>query len=558
MMSENKEKSVIRQRVADASMLEYASENRAEGFFNDVTIVVGKKNIPANRLVLSCYSPYFETMFKSTLRERYENIIDIQSVDGTTMKSLIDFIYVGSVIISKENVMNLLSGADYLQLCQVKQFCFEFLRENLAPSNALTYLKAATLYRNDALKEEIQKYIGMNLSVVTPTNEFNELLKEFLISLVSITKRYSASESSIYEAIVTWTRHEQSREIEFPELFESVDLDKVTLDYLEEVVLEEKLVTNSFICQKRAMSTFHKLLKAKIAHESKYLVSLGGKNTACKVADVYNSTVAETSFPDLPHPIQKHMSLQLHDYVYCIGGETKKDDGKRAYTNKVYRMNVKTKHANWKEVAAMHKARRNFGAAVYFDTLVVAGGSDEIYNTSSCEFYSAALNEWKIIQPLNQCGAGNALVVCDDCLYALGGCVGGWSQSSVERLDDLKGEWCMIQAMQTPRYWFAAVNCNGSIYAIGGKEDQLIRLKSVEKYDPAECQWKYVSNMNIARSSHAACVMDNKIYVVGGFNNTNKVEQRIECYDPLQDTWTIVGNTRDILVNHSLVALKRD
>ena len=77
------------QRVVDSHLLEYANKNRDEGYFNDLMIIARNENISANRLVLSCYSKYFERMFKLSVLSKY-SIIEIQAVDGTTIKALIN------------------------------------------------------------------------------------------------------------------------------------------------------------------------------------------------------------------------------------------------------------------------------------------------------------------------------------------------------------------------------------------------------------------------------------------------------------------------------------
>ena len=89
--------SIIRHRVVNPNLLEYANKNRDEGFFSDVTIKVGTENIPANRLVLSCHSKYFEGMFKTSILNS-DNVIEIRAVDGATMKAVMDFVYCGSTV----------------------------------------------------------------------------------------------------------------------------------------------------------------------------------------------------------------------------------------------------------------------------------------------------------------------------------------------------------------------------------------------------------------------------------------------------------------------------
>jgi len=46
-----------------------------DGGFNDVTVEERGESIPANRMVLACYSKFFESMFLSPIKERYQNTV---------------------------------------------------------------------------------------------------------------------------------------------------------------------------------------------------------------------------------------------------------------------------------------------------------------------------------------------------------------------------------------------------------------------------------------------------------------------------------------------------
>ena len=551
--------SITRQRATTASLIEYANENRDKGFFCDITINTRKQTITANRLVLSCYSRYFEGMFKSQMKERYESVIEIQAVDGQTAKALIDFIYTGSITINNENVMHLLSGADYFQMQEVKQFCFEFLRSHVTPDNAMDIHEAATLYKNDPLKDEVEQYISANFEDVATTDNFKELSKQSLTARISNLKSNTVNVALIYRAIISWTRHdEESRKSEFPELFKLLSLTDISINFMENFVLEHDLVNSNFQCQKLAMRAYRKLLEKTKLYETK-LLSLGGKHTGKKTAVVYdflNEILVE--YPDLRVFVESHCSLKFKDYVYCIGGKEPTKD-KRASCN-VYRSTLKQNSA-WEQVSSMNEARYVMGAAVYFDTIVVVGGADEQnYELASSEYYRIALDKWKTIAaPLNQKRSGHAVVSAGGYLYALGGFNNVDKHlSSVERLSNLTAaSWENIKPMQTPRRWLAAVNCDGEIYAIGGQAayDNSTTMKSVEKYDFAVNRWKYVNDMNHERNSHAACVLQGKIYVVGGLNKSYQPVKVIECYDPGNDTWATVKSTQEQLFNHSLIAL---
>ena len=100
-------------------------------------------------------------MFKVEMREKYEHDMEIDSFDGKAIKSLIDYIYNGSIDISNENVVKLLQGADYLQLQEVKEFCCEFLVSIIASDNCIELLKKGNLYLDDDKFTQLVYRLGM-------------------------------------------------------------------------------------------------------------------------------------------------------------------------------------------------------------------------------------------------------------------------------------------------------------------------------------------------------------------------------------------------------------
>ena len=554
--------SVIRHRVTNPNLLEYANKNRNEGFFNDFTIFAGNESIPANRLVLSCHSKFFEGMLKLILRE--ENTIEIEVIDGTTMKALIDFIYTGSITIDDQNVETLKLGADYLKMDEVKEFCDEFLREKAKLHHSFARFKSAIMNKNDALNDEIREYISTHLDEIAQTDEFKTLSKDNLFFCISNLERPHAKETSIYQAVITWVRHnEEVRGTVFPELFKMINLNEIAKDFIQNAILKENLVVNNLECHFQAISTLRDLVMNKTSKPlESHLIRLGGRKGGKKVAVVFSLFKnIQKKYPTSDLGLNCHCSLKLNDHIYTMGGNFKRGDDFFT-TNEVVKLNLKDENANWEKVASMNKKRYLMGASVYRGTLFVAGGTDETGNSLvSCEYYLPESNEWKYASPLTQPRHGLALVACDGCLYALG----GWDDYdeedliSAEKLNHFDGEWQSIQPMQTPiRKWLAAVNCDGVVYAIGGESGtgaNTTKIKSVEKYDSARNQWKYVSDMNFVRSAHAACVLRGKIYVVGGLYSNESKENEIECYDPVNETWSIVGTTSDDLFHHTLVAV---
>ena len=553
--------SVVRHRVTTANLLEYASKNRNDGFFNDLTIFAEDEIIPANRLVLSCCSKYFEGMFKTILRN--ENIIEFEAVDGATMKALIDFIYTGSITINEQNVMNLLSGAEYLKFDEVKTFCFEFLRLNFRPDHSTNILKIANLSNNENFKNEIKEYISTNFEKVVETDEFKALSKDDLIFFISELDHFLAKETSIYQAITLWTRHnEEVRGTEFYELIKMFNLDRFIIDFFEKSVLEE----NSSSPLSNLNNEKHSFLPfrdCKISRESESLesqiISMGGSCTNQNVTVVFSlSQKTSQIYPKFAAGKDHHCSVKLDDHIYTVGGRLMHCNSSFEITNEAVKINLRSKNEKWERVTSMNLKRISMGASVFRDTLFVAGGGDEKnIITAKTEFYVPAINNWISGSPLLQRRYGHALVSCNGYLYALGGWGDGKFLSSVERLENLNCKWKNIAPMQTPRLYLAAVPFNGFIYAIGGKsnEKDFSTLKTVERYDPALDQWENISEMNIARRGLAACVLCGKIYVVGGLDAERNTVKEMECYEPIERKWNIVGSVADNLKYHTLVAV---
>ena len=552
------ENCVSRQRVLDARLLEYAHLNRQKGFFNDISIKVEDDVIFANRMVLSCYSGYFEQILRS---EKVENSwIEIKDVDKQSLIILVEFIYTGNLVLDNENVMKVLSTATQFEIEEAKQFCFEFLVPRISTKNCFHFLDMANVYKSDFLKEKVFEIISKNFNETTKSSGFRNLTKYDVILCIKSLNRDYVKESEIYEAIIRWAKHSEAiRMKSVPDLLKLLRLDQLPTEYWLYVVSEENLIKENLGCSNFVMNNLSKILKEKqLKGGGSKLLSVGGNNSPTKVFEVFNLFGEEKSrFPDLPVKLKQHGCVVADNVIYCIGGCDSNEW--KVVSRRVFQMNLKLRQLKWEEIAPMINDNCEMGATNFNGTLVVAGGSDGLESIPNVQIYIKPLDEWKEISPLQQSRAGNILVSCDGSLYAIGGwstCRGVEPLKAVERLTNLKGTWKNVSPMLSSRCWFAAVNYKDSIYVFGGtSETAETALKSAEKYIPVNDKWSFVCSMHYERTGHAACVLRDKIFVVGGIDNLGNVVNQIECYDPLHDVWSIVGKTEIDLLDHALVVV---
>ena len=545
---------VTRQETRKARLLEYANTKRNIGDFNNVTIKAGAETILANRMVLACYSKFFETMFLSQFNERYQNTIELKTVDGAAIKTVIDFIYSGMVDLNAENVLTLLGAADFLQVDDLKSICFDFLESLLTIHNCLDIVKASIFYNDPSSPlQRTYRLISDNFDEIAQGNKFKELFGQELVFLLANINRPSVPETSVYTAIINWVKHDPSREAEFPSLFLSLDLRKLSTEFVQHKIGEEPLVKNSKSCRDAVVSYFTYLWQ----QPSQILCSGGNFNKNTGLLLMYSSLDKwQNHYPKLPNTLSNHRMLKLDDYIYCIGGTTGWDF--RSPSNKVYQLLSKVGDSEWEEIAPMNELRSNFGAATWNGNLVVSGGCSCSYrHTTSVELYEPHINKWRRIASMNESRSGHELVVADNKLFAIGGVNDDpdyVSLSSAERLDSVDGRWKIIKSMNEGRRSFAAVSCNDFIYAIGGYFPEVI-FQSVEKYDLCKDEWIFIACMSVERHYHKACVLQGKVYVIGGKKDGFENVKIMECYDPTTNHWNSFGETEEELYSHAIVAV---
>jgi len=540
--------------IQQAKLLQYANNKRIDGDFNDVTVEVGGESIPANRMVLACYSKFFESMFLSPMKEKYQNTVVIKDFNGKAVKHVIDYIYSGQIDINTNNVLILLKIADFLHVDDVKKMCFDFMETSLTVDSCLDVIKALILYNYPSIQQTYQ-FINDNFDEIMRGDKFKQLSKDELMSLNANLDRSIVQERSLYTAIINWIKYDQSRQNEFVSLFLTLDLQNVPSKFVASTIAKEPLVKLNNDCINAVVSYFaDRTLNIREATTASKILCIGGEKTK-SVSEIYNiSDKSWNNYPDLPYILSYCRVFKLKDFIYCVGG---KEDGFFPVnpTNKVYRLNLKDLNSGWQEVASMAEKRSKFGAAESNGCLVVAGGYNGNSKLSTTELYQPSLNIWRSITPLNGKRVKHVLAVSGEKLFAIGGLNNhGSCLKSMQQFCSVDGTWKEVESMNAQRKCFAAVTYKNFIYAIGGCKSTLETLNSVEKYDTYTDKWTLVKSMNEKRRNHAACVLEEKIFVVGGKDDEGNGVKAIESYDPLTDEWTVVGETEEVF-GHAIVAV---
>ena len=65
----------------------------------------------------------FAAMFTSEMKESFVRDIDLHGMTSTGLEKILEFIYSGNVVLSLENIGEILAAASYLQVTGVIDFC---------------------------------------------------------------------------------------------------------------------------------------------------------------------------------------------------------------------------------------------------------------------------------------------------------------------------------------------------------------------------------------------------------------------------------------------------
>ena len=164
-------------------LVESLYKYQQEGTLCDVTIIVGKTQFRAHKLVLAGVSKYFESMFTSGFLERNHQEVQIEGCDYA-FEALLKSAYTGKMNLSRGNVIEVLKLACYMQFNRVIAACSKFLCDELK-----WYLRVST---EDAfLIGELAEPHGKplenlgNCAFEMLANRFNEfmLTERFLIEV---------------------------------------------------------------------------------------------------------------------------------------------------------------------------------------------------------------------------------------------------------------------------------------------------------------------------------------------------------------------------------------
>lgn len=110
------------------------------GDHSDTIVRVKGKEFRLHKNILGARNPFFDSMFKSDMKENITGVVSIDDCEPQTFYSFINFIYTGKFHVSEGNVCNLYVLADKYQENELKEECLEFMMNIMDIDTLLSWL----------------------------------------------------------------------------------------------------------------------------------------------------------------------------------------------------------------------------------------------------------------------------------------------------------------------------------------------------------------------------------------------------------------------------------
>ncbi|XP_076328098.1 kelch-like protein 10 [Tachypleus tridentatus] len=458
-----------------------------------------------HRAIMSACSPYFRTLFTTTLHAKERHDIIIPGISSDMLCLIIEYAYTRTIDVSWENVEEILSSGDQFNVMGIVKCCSDFLILNLRPENCIGIRQLARRFYIPDLEDKAHKYLMVNFPDVTNVSEeLMELSVEELVSICGDEELNVRNEETVWVALIKWIDQKpQERKKHIVQLMRCVRLGLLDTQFFIEKVKNHRYVLENEDCRPLVIDTL------------KFLYDL----------EMITEKDGEIPTPDLARP------RIPYEVMFAIGGWSGGSPTNfiETYDTRADRW-VKVDEVDPMGARAYHKC-----AVINFDIYVI-GGFDGVEYFNSCRCFNAVTKEWREVAPMNARRCYVSVTVLNDIIYAMGGYNGHHRQNTVEKYDYTYNQWSMITPMNVQRSDACATVLNGIIFITGGFNGTEC-MNSAECYNPKTDQWNMLSPMRNRRSGVSCFAYHDHIYVLGGFNGITRLCSG-EKYNPATDTWT--------------------
>ena len=198
-------------------LLSKCAQFREQGEFIDVRLKVGEDEFAAHRIVLAANSDYFHAMFAHGMKESNQEVIELkdENISAAAMKIVMDSIYSGEINVNDENVFEVLTAADHLQVATVVEQCCKYLIQ--LRFDVQTYCRVimfADQHSLKGLKEATERKMASMYKEICDKEEFlSDMNADVLSALLCRDDLSAPSENFVFQSVMQWIKYRKEERL---------------------------------------------------------------------------------------------------------------------------------------------------------------------------------------------------------------------------------------------------------------------------------------------------------------------------------------------------------
>ena len=532
-------------RLYKDELLKEAYRLKENNSLCDVTLRVNSRQFRANRAILAAGSPFFRCLFTTKMKENLSDEVKLEGLNVQVMQDVLKYIYTGEIIVTSENVEEIVKAADFLMITSLKEIGTEFLKRSLEPSQCFSVYAFAEKYNCKTLQEATIRFMCEHFKEVSKAEEFFSLEYKVVMKIFSSDDLVVSKEEEVYQTVIRWLKHDyEIKRTYLEKLFSCIRLSSMSTYYLMKTVQEEDMIVNNVHCLRHLLQAMCSLALSDRQNPRKCLVRDEVVIVSCGGYQFHGGNKDKRCFCYIPSLNQvkslKNMSTARAEHSTAVCGNLLyaiSTDGEKSNTGEVYnpRLNY------WVPISKLPVKLNASSAVSLNDSLYVIGGCSDSRPSKRVFRYEPFNNKWTEAQPMRFAREELCSVAFEDSIYVFGGeGEGGEILRSVERYDPELDQWTDIVRMTRRRYCACASVVSGKVIVMGGHDGESV-TSSCEIYDVGADQWSEIGSTCVPRQAAGVATVESKVYLMGGWDG-NKYLDTMERYDGGENSWSVVGS----------------
>ena len=466
-----------RSKTSLSNMADKIIGMREKKLLFDFKIHIKDDFLPCHKFIVALHSPYMKAMLTSDMAEVAKQETRLDHIDMDIVKIILAYMYTEDFSVHKDQLMDVITAADYLHMKELKEMCLKEVPAILEVGNVLEWWKMCGKIDLDTTKEHCEELMATAFVEITKHREFLRLNHAEVTDYFNHVCGQSIERDDILKAAMYWVNHDATERLEYlDDLLQQIQLDKCSMQGIGTVM-------KSFAALLDQQPMLYKVL------------------SCAAMADLCDSSTSSMAVSS--KPVKQHSQQQNKSVVVIVGG-CAYDVGQRV----CWKLNEKKQIEELCEIpvddlAIWHSVCKTPHG------FVITGGDD----SDLCLMFMANTRSWIRMQNLRKTRTRHGSICVKSILFVMGGCQDGQETKSVEMIPIEGGCWQDGPNMPIAVTGLKVADTNESVYVLGESTGKLLHLDVNRKI------WSTQAPFPLGKCQGTSMVSaQDKLFLAGGYN----------------------------------------